>query len=482
MSVVPEDAETALPDGWELQPLAEACDPVSTRKPEDEPDRQFRYIDISSINRETLSIESPQTLLGREAPSRARQIVQTGDVLFSTVRPNLRTVAVVPAELDGQIASTGFCVLRPRSVSPRFLFRAVTADAFVDRVVAKARGISYPAVRANDILEERIPVPPSEEQARIVSTLDELMERLAEGVALVKGAEAGISVFRTSVLSSAVSGRLAIDASDDGDDGDASSLLSRVLETRAEAWRNAGMSRYAEPVPAAKPDSRLPAGWTWASIDQLAIGVQYGSSAKAGSDVEGVPVLRMGNLVNGRINASDLKYLRHDHEEFPALLLRDGDLLFNRTNSPELVGKTAVFRGLPGQWSFASYLIRVRFATGVVPEYVSHYLNSAYGRRWVSESVSQQVGQANVNGTKLRGLTIPLPPTQTQRAIVHAVEQALSASEALGTTLRCALADRRHLERSLLQNALRGGLLARVVSSGRPKNGNNGRGAVLVAE
>src|SRR6185437_2120857 len=106
----------------------------------------------------------------------------------------------------------------------------------------------------------------------------------------------------------------------------------------------------------------------------------------------GVPVLRMGNIVDGDLDLTTLKYLPDSHEEFPRLLLRPGDLLFNRTNSPELVGKTAVFKGRPEKCSFASYLIRVRLASGCMPEFVSAFINSVFGRKWVKSVVTQQVG------------------------------------------------------------------------------------------
>src|SRR5690606_6999959 len=106
---------------------------------------------------------------------------------------------------------------------------------------------------------------------------------------------------------------------------------------------------------------------------------------------DGVPVLRMGNIVDGRVVADDLKYLPADHSEIPRLLLEAGDILFNRTNSAELVGKTAVYTGHPNPCSFASYLIRVRTLPGTNPHYVSAFINSPHGRDWVASVVSQQV-------------------------------------------------------------------------------------------
>lgn len=129
----------------------------------------------------------------------------------------------------------------------------------------------------------------------------------------------------------------------------------------------------------------------------------------------------MGNIQDGDLDFSNLKYLPVDHDEFPGLHLQDGDLLFNRTNSPELVGKTAVYRSQISPCSFASYLISVRFSGGYISELASAFINSAYGKRWIKSVVVQQVGQANVNGSKLSALAVPVPPFEEQQEVVAAL-------------------------------------------------------------
>jgi type I restriction enzyme, S subunit len=138
----------------------------------------------------------------------------------------------------------------------------------------------------------------------------------------------------------------------------------------------------------------------------------------------------MGNISEGRLVPDKLKFLSKSHSEFPDLLLKPRDLLFNRTNSAELVGKTAVYRGTPEPCSFASYLIRVRLKH-YSPDFLSYYVNSVYGRQWVASVVSQHVGQANVNGAKLKALAIPNPPFEQQQRIVVEVERRLSMVEEL---------------------------------------------------
>src|ERR1039458_7898667 len=113
--------------------------------------REFTYVDISSIDRETKRIVDPKVLPAAKAPSRAKQVLQAGDVLVSMTRPNLNAVALVPPGLDGAIGSTGFHVLRPKDAEPGFLYYAVQTTDFIDAMCQKVQGALYPAVRPKDI-------------------------------------------------------------------------------------------------------------------------------------------------------------------------------------------------------------------------------------------------------------------------------------------------------------------------------------------
>lgn len=153
--------------------LGELTDAVRTWNPTRSPDAAFEYIDLSAVDSRSKAVVGPTTVTGAEAPSRARQLVAAGDVLVSTVRPNLNAVAVVPLELDGATASTGFCVLRPRGdLDHRYLFHWVRSPAFIEDVVRKATGASYPAVSDRIIKDLAIPAPPLPEQRRIAAILD----------------------------------------------------------------------------------------------------------------------------------------------------------------------------------------------------------------------------------------------------------------------------------------------------------------------
>ncbi len=158
-----------------LVALGDCTDRCLTWNPAvDDPDGEFDYIDLSSVDKDTKRIEGISPLACSDAPSRARQIVKAGDILVSTVRPNLNGVAIVPSELDGATASTGYTVLRPRSdrADGSYLFHWVKHPEFVSEMVRLATGASYPAVSDKIVRAAMIPLPPLPEQRRIAAILD----------------------------------------------------------------------------------------------------------------------------------------------------------------------------------------------------------------------------------------------------------------------------------------------------------------------
>lgn len=293
-------------------------------------------------------------------------------------------------------------------------------------------GTTVASIETNALLDFEIPLVDLDEQRSIVAEIDKQFSRLDEAVANLQRVKANLKRYKAAVLKAAVEGRLVeTEASIAHREGrgyeTGEQLLQRILEARRSQW--VGRGKYKQPTAECKGDqSDLPEGWSSASVEALSAVAEYGSSAKTNEDTSGVPVLRMGNISDGVLSFDSLKYLPGDHDEFPKLFLEPGDLLFNRTNSPELVGKTAVFRSAASRaFSFASYLIRVRLVRGgALPEFVAAFINSSYGRQWVKSVVTQQVGQANVNGTKLQALRIPLPPEREQLRIVAELDLRLS--------------------------------------------------------
>jgi type I restriction enzyme, S subunit len=167
--------------------------------------------------------------------------------------------------------------------------------------------------------------------------------------------------------------------------------------------------------------ARNPKDWPVLRMRDIVTLTQYGTAEKADADPCGVPVIRMNNITSdGCWNLKDIKYLKTDAKQY---LLKVGDLLFNRTNSQELVGKTAVWTD-PGTFAYAGYLIRIRFDPQMVsPFYVAAYLNSSFGKRLLLSVAQPSINMSNISASAFLRLPIPVPGLHVQIKFARAVTQ-----------------------------------------------------------
>ncbi len=165
--------------------------------------KEFKYIDLTSVDRATHAITETQIITSENAPSRAQQIVQAGDVIFGTTRPMLKRYATIPPKYDNEICSTGYCVLRPKTekILTNFLFHLLGADGFYAHVEANERGASYPAISNRAVKAFRIPVPPLEIQREIVKVLDTFTELELELEAELEARRRQYKYYRDALLS-----------------------------------------------------------------------------------------------------------------------------------------------------------------------------------------------------------------------------------------------------------------------------------------
>lgn len=456
----------SLPKGWALTVLGELGEYLNGRA--------FSKSEWAEEGRPIIRIQdltgtgnSPNYYAGEDLEERYK--VRPGDLLVSW---SATLGAYIWNGSEGWLNQHIFKVVS--SVDKRFhyyLIRTILNDLY-----RQTHGSGMVHITKGKFEATPVTLPALHEQRRIVEAIEEQFSRLDAGVSALERVRANLKRYRTTLLKVAVEGKLTEDWREENPNVErASDLLNRILEERRERWEKNQLatyekkgkklpknwrSRYTEPTgPNTENLRELAEGWCWATVAQVSQSVRYGTSAKTSSDLLDVPVLRMGNIQKGALDLRDLKYLPADHSEFPELLLQDGDLLFNRTNSAELVGKSAVYQDNLSLCSYASYLISVRLIEGCLPEYLSYFLNSIYGRLWVASVVSQQVGQANVNGTKLQTLIFPLPPLTEQRVIVEEVKRRLSILQEVEVEVEANLRRAARLHQSILKRAFEGKLV-----------------------
>jgi len=168
----------------------------------------------------------------------------------------------------------------------------------------------------------------------------------------------------------------------------------------------------------------VPESWDVITINEVALQTQYGLSIR-GRSQGAIPILRMNCQDDGRVRFRDLQYVDLDEATLSAFRLEDGDLLFNRTNSIEHVGRTAIFEGAK-EAVFASYLVRLKVDTlRCLPRFLNYYMNRREVQQDIKRLASRAVGQANINATKLRTIAFPLPPSLNEQAEIIAILDAL---------------------------------------------------------
>ena len=227
---------------------------------------------------------------------------------------------------------------------------------------------------------------------------------------------------RQKILDLAIHGKL---VPQDPNDEPASVLLERI---RAEKERLVKEGKIKKSKTSKTSDTphyeqvpfEVPSSWEWTTVASFTYDLQYGTSEKS-SNKGSVPVLRMGNITrDGSIDYSDLVY-SSNKEDIRKFNLQKNDLLFNRTNSSEWVGKTAIFK-LDTPTIYAGYLIRVRCIL-INSDYLNFVMNSSYHRTWCNQAKTDAVNQSNINAQKLSNLQIPIPPIAEQHRIVEEIER-----------------------------------------------------------
>lgn len=329
----------------------------------------FRYIDIGAVTQGKISMPVEEMTFG-SAPSRARRLAESGDTVVSTVRTYLRAVAAVPETDEPLVFSTGFAVLHPRNiVDDRCLSYCCQSARFVDEIVARSVGVSYPAINPGDIGNFRFDLPSLEEQRRIANFLDVETERIDR-------------------LHGRVAGTLAL------------------IDERADAVVDMALRLPGQPVKKLKYVARVTVG----------IVVTPSAWYVAGG---GVPALRGLNVKPGRLDEDDLVQISHEgHAVHLKSRLSAGDVVVVRTGQ---AGAAAV---VPPKFDGANCidLLLIRRCTALNPRFLEFFLNCSKTRRAVGEESVGSI-QAHYNVGAIRGLDIPVPPLSEQEAMVRSLDR-----------------------------------------------------------
>ncbi len=332
-------------------------------------DENITYIDIAAVDKDLKKIVEPTLCLGAEAPSRARQLVQTNDVLVSTVRPNLNSVAVVTEEFNGATASTGYTVLRPlpEILDTQYLFHWVKTNHFINEMIKLATGQSYPAVSDKIILNSKIPLPPLAEQRRIASILDQADELRQK--------------------------------------------RQQAIEKLDQLLQATFIDMFGDPV-------SNPKGWDLVRVgevvDEFIGGKNIECPDESDSDYK---ILKVSAVTSKVYKPNESKFAPNTFEPNPLAIVEKGDLLFSRANTTELVAATAYVWETPENivlpdklWKFS-----ISDESKVNKLYLWDLFKNIEFRNELSKLSSGTSGSMkNISKGKLNELKMPSPPKELQ--------------------------------------------------------------------
>jgi type I restriction enzyme S subunit len=341
-------------------------------------------------------------------------------------------------------------------IHPKFLFFYMISPIGQFYIKKNFQGSAQGGINSNFIKNIYIPVPPVNEQKRIVSKLEELFTKLDAGIEYLKKTKTLLKQYRQSILKYAFEGKLTEKWREkNSNEISQTSVIFEKLESQKLINKRKEFPRLD-----LKTLNGIPEGWMWIRIQDIADYIQYGTSERANADSNGIPVIRMGNIQSGKIIFENLKYYPKSWKGLDGFLLSEGDVLFNRTNSAELVGKAAVYESIYPKSAFASYLIRIKILRNLYnPKLLSFFINSIFGKQYIKSVVSQQVGQANVNGTKLAAMPIPFLSIHEQNIIVEEIETKFSILEHTENIIQKNLSYCERLRQSIFKDTFEGKLV-----------------------
>lgn len=456
----------SIPDSWCSVPLSEVVyiNPGVDKSRLNDED-EFPFVPMPAVEAETGRIDTT----GRRPFSEVKTgftSFSSGDVLFAKITPCMENgkMAVVPSLPDGVgFGSTEFHVLRSSdAVDAQLLYYFVSSSSVRHEAQHQMTGaVGQKRVPKRYLETKEFPLPPLNEQRRIVDKIESLFAQLDHGEASLRDVQKLLARYRQSVLKAAVTGQLTADWRAENAERLESGrdLLERILQARRENWQ--GRGKYKEPV---APDTRdmpeLPEGWVWTSVDQiLRAGLSNGRSVRDAQ--EGFPVLRLTALKDGVIDLFERKVGAWDAEKAEPYLVRKGDILVGRGNgSKKLVGRGGLVDVEPDQVAYPDTMIRIPVLLGTInPEWFLQLWNSPFMRSQIEESAKTTAGIYKINQTDIRGFKVPLPAVEEQNEIVERVYEAFDKIRSLERWCATELTRSAALRQSILKDAFAGKLV-----------------------
>jgi type I restriction enzyme S subunit len=514
----PEGAEE-LPDGWTWSTIPDLVgkggvfsDGDWVESVDQDPNGDVRLIQLADVGDGSYRDRSERFMTKAKAEELRCTFLKDGDVLIARMPDPLGRACIFPGDPKPSVTVVDVCIVRSANgeFDHRWLSHFVNAHPFRSAIAGLQAGSTRKRISRGNLATIPLPLPPLPEQRRIVAEIEKQFTRLEAGVAALRRVQANLKRYRAAVLKAACEGRLvpteaeltaknskstktkpaslsastALSAVKNPGYETGAERLARILTERRKNWEanavsgdtaykgkraaavgrvpsRGGRGQYKEP---AAPDTAnlppLPAGWTWATLDQLLIYLRNGWGWKPDAET-GTPILRISSNRPMSVNLDDVRFLSGPVENYAEYFVTEGDLLFTRYNgNANLTGVCGIVPALDTKIVHPDKLIRVRLVPKLcLPKFVGMVANVGVSRAFVASRARTTAGQTGISGPDLRGIPIMLPPLAEQTRIVAEVERRLSVVEELEAVVTANLQRATRLRQSILQKAFTGRLV-----------------------
>ncbi len=376
--------------------------------------RMLRITDIKEDGVDWKSV--PNCVIDDE--TKEKYLLQTDDIVVARTGATTGKSYLLVNPDNAVFASYLIRLRITREVLPSYIYLFLQSSLYWNQITDLAAGIAQPGVNSSKLLTLMVPLPEKGEQSRIVARIESLFAKLDEAKEKIQEVLDGADLRRAAILHQAFTGKL------------------------TEKWRREnGVS----------DDSR-----ETSNVKSICNSLKYGTAKKSVQDGD-VAVLRMGNLQNGEIDWGSLVY-SNDQDDIEKYSLKDGDVLFNRTNSAELVGKTSIYRG-ERPAIYAGYLIKLDYKRDkIIGDFFNYMLNSPKAKEYCNKVKTDGVNQSNINAKKIGAFEFDVPTILEQQEIVRLLDNLLSREQSTVTACEEALTTIDTLKKSILARAFRGEL------------------------
>ena len=387
-----------VPEHWEVKRLkysASINDEVLAETTE--PDLELSYVDIGSVH-PVNGITSTEAMVFEDAPSRARRIVRDGDTIVSTVRTYLRAIAPIRDPALNTIVSTGFAVVRPRSVSPRFMSFALSEPGFIEAIVARSVGVSYPAVNASEIGMLPIPIPEAAEQQAIADFLDRKTAKIDTLIAKQRTMIERLKEKRAALVTRTVTRGLPPAAACDFGLKPYSKFKSSVIEWLDEIpehWKHQRISLLA------RAGAKTFTDGDWVELPYIT--------------TEGIRLLQTGNIGIGEYREQGFRYIdESSFDELRCTEVKPKDILICRLAKP--VGRACLAPNFSCRMITSVDVCILKIADFMECRYVVYLFSSNAYLAFV-ESLCRGGTRDRISRSMLGAIRVPVPSHLEQKFI-----------------------------------------------------------------